>query len=94
MAKLDGKAFALSVALGALLTAPAAASFEDKARSNKRADDGSRRVCRALTLTGTRFTTRVCRTQAEWDLEMSKSQDSALRHQRDNSAASENRGPS
>jgi hypothetical protein len=43
-------------------------------------------------LTGTRFTTRICKTQADWDLEMSKAQDSALDHQRTNSGASENRG--
>ena len=86
------KIFALAIGLGALLAAPASAFSGDGASKAKAAKDPNRRVCRTLTPTGTRFTTRVCKTQADWDLEMSKTQDSALIHQRDNSGQSEN-GP-
>jgi hypothetical protein len=94
MAKFNRNIFVLAVAAGALLAAPAVAGSNGKARSkDKSVEDGSKRVCRTLTPTGTRFTTRICKTQADWDLEMSKTQDSALSHQRDNSGASENAGP-
>jgi len=91
--KLDRKKLALVVGLSALLTAPAGAISPGKDGSKKSAQDPSRRVCRSLTETGTRFSTRVCKTQAEWDEQMRKTQDSALDHQWKNSAASENRGP-
>ncbi len=92
--KPSRKIFALAIGLTALVTAPAVAGSSGKGESKaKSVDDPSRRVCRTLTQTGTRFPTRVCKTKADWDLEMSRTQDSALEHQFRNSGASENAGP-
>ncbi|HEU0135199.1 MAG TPA: hypothetical protein VFR28_10275 [Allosphingosinicella sp.] len=71
---------ALTIGLGATWTAPAAAG--DGAKKPKLAkDDPSRRVCKNVVPVGTRFGTRVCRTQAEWDGSMDKAQDSVLQSQ-------------
>jgi hypothetical protein len=71
---------ALAMGLGALWTAPAVAG--DGAKKPKLAkDDPSRRVCRNLMPSGTRLTSRVCRTQAEWDRAMDKTQEGVLDHQ-------------
>ena len=65
-------ASALAIGFGALWATPAftggsvaaaAAEGQPKAAPN----DTSRRVCRNLIRSGTRLTTRYCRTQAEWD---------------------------
>jgi hypothetical protein len=65
-------ASALAIGFGALWATPAltsgsaaiaAAETQPKAARN----DPNRRVCRNLMRSGTRFTTRYCRTQAEWD---------------------------
>ena len=68
---------ALAMALGALGTAPAVAG--DEAKKPKLAkDDPSRRVCKNIVRVGTRLSTRVCRTQADWDSSMDKAQDGQL----------------
>jgi hypothetical protein len=68
---------ALAMGLGALSTAPAAA--EDGAKKPKLAkDDPSRRVCKNVVRVGTRLSTRICRTQAEWARGMDKAQDGHL----------------
>jgi hypothetical protein len=68
---------ALAMGLSALGTAPAAAG--DGSKKPKLAkDDPSRRVCRNLVPVGTRLTTRVCHTQAEWARSMDKAQDGVL----------------
>jgi hypothetical protein len=86
--------FTLTIGIGALLAFPAMANSGGEARSkDKSADDSSRRICRSLTPTGTRFPVRVCKTKADWDLEMRQTQDSALAHQYRNSGASESSGP-
>ena len=55
------------------------AASETKAKSKK--NDPSRRVCRNLLPTGSRLSTRSCRTQAEWDKAEIEAQESALRQQ-------------
>lgn len=51
------------------------------APDTKKPDDRSRRVCRTIMPSGSRMTTRICRTQAEWDESQNKSQDGLLQHQ-------------
>jgi hypothetical protein len=71
---------ALAMGLGALWTAPAVAG--DGSKKPKLAkDDPSRRVCKNVVRVGTRLSTRICRTQAEWALSMDKAQDSVLQSQ-------------
>ena len=74
-------AAALSMGLG--LASVGAPLPGDSAAAKPKADeeDTSRRVCRNLTPSGTRLTTRVCRTQAEWAKSMDKTQDSVLQQQ-------------
>lgn len=70
-----------ALALGAIGSGgmlPAEASAK-KAKSAK--DDTSRRVCRAVVPTGSRLSTRVCRTQAQWDEAQRKAQDGLLDEQ-------------
>ena len=68
---------ALAMGLGALGTAPAVAGDETK-KPKLGKDDPSRRVCKNVVRVGTRLSTRVCRTQAEWALSMDKVQDGHL----------------
>ncbi|MEA3063874.1 MAG: hypothetical protein QOJ27_302 [Sphingomonadales bacterium] len=76
-------AAALAIGLGALGAAaafaeePAAASQPTKAKP-----DGSRRVCRLVVPTGSRMSSRICRTQAEWDSSRDKTADNFLQQQR------------
>ena len=81
-AKSVVKASALAIGFGALLagTVPAG-DFAAAAKGKKAKDDTSRRVCRVITPTGSRMTTRICKTQAEWDNSQDKTQDGVLRHQ-------------
>lgn len=67
---------ALAMGLGALSTAPAAAG--DGAKPKLAKDDPSRRVCKNIVRVGTRLSTRICRTQAEWAKSMDKTQDGHL----------------
>jgi hypothetical protein len=63
-------ASALATGLGVLWAPPAIAgepSAAAPAEAQPRANDTSRRVCRNLIRSGTRLSTRYCRTQAEWD---------------------------
>lgn len=78
-------AAALAIGLVSLTTGPALAGKGPKLAK----DDPSRRVCRNLTPVGTRLTTRVCRTKAEWDSAESKAQDGLLQHQMNNSTQTE-----
>jgi hypothetical protein len=71
-------AMALAVGgMGAGGLMPDAAAAKDKAKK----DDPSRRVCRNIVKAGTRLSTRVCRTQQQWDDAMDKTQDGVLQHQ-------------
>ena len=70
----------LAMGLGVTGTAPAVAG--DGAKKPKLAkDDPSRRVCKNIVKVGTRLSTRICRTQADWATSMDKSQDSVLQSQ-------------
>lgn len=73
---------ALAIGLGALGSGTA---FADEpaatAQPKKAKTDTSRRVCRSVVPTGSRMSSRICRTQAEWDRSMDKSQESLLHHQ-------------
>jgi hypothetical protein len=72
---------ALAIGLGALGSGPALAADDGASKPKKAKDDTSRRVCRSVVPTGSRMSGRICRTQAEWDAAMDKSQDNILRHQ-------------
>ena len=73
---------ALAIGLGVLGAGPA---FADQAagtsQPKKAKTDTSRRICRNLVPSGTRMSSRICRTQAEWDSSRDKTADSVLRHQ-------------
>ncbi|HVQ10234.1 MAG TPA: hypothetical protein VMS43_17595 [Allosphingosinicella sp.] len=65
-------ASALAIGFGALwatpaLTSGAAATAAGQTQPKAARNDPNRRVCRNLIRSGTRFTSRYCRTQAEWD---------------------------
>ena len=63
-------ASALAMGFGALWASPALTSGSAPAataEAQPKANDPGRRVCRNLIRSGTRLTTRYCRTQAEWD---------------------------
>ena len=70
---------ALAMGLTTLGAGPALAGDADGAKAKK--DDTSRRLCKTVVPTGSRVSSRLCRTQAEWDAAMNKSQDNILRHQ-------------
>jgi hypothetical protein len=76
-------AAALAIGLGAL---GAAAAFADEpaaaSQPTKAKPDSSRRVCRLLVPTGSRMSSRICRTQAEWDASRDKTADNMLQQQR------------
>ena len=86
---------ALAMGLTTLGAGPAYADEGDGATKPKKADT-SRRVCKSVVPTGSRVSSRMCRTQAEWDAAMDKSQDNILRHQTTNQTglqADANRSP-
>ena len=72
-----GFAFVLA---GTVLTGLTAASAAEKGK-----EDTSKRICRTIMPTGSRMTTRVCRTRAEWDKSQEKTADGVLQHQLKNS---------
>lgn len=79
------KVVALAAGIGAVFTASAvagqtAASSGGEER-RKASDDPNRRVCRTIVQSGSRLSSRVCRTQADWDREMRETQDAALAQQ-------------
>jgi hypothetical protein len=57
--------FALCVGVGLVTTSPA---FADDPQ-NKPKDDPSKRICKLVTPTGSRFSSRVCKTAQEWQRE-------------------------
>ncbi len=65
-------ASALAIGFGTLWASPGiasepAAAAATEAQPRAAAGDRSRRVCRNLVRSGTRLSTRYCRTQQEWD---------------------------
>jgi hypothetical protein len=72
---------ALAAGLGLLGTGTAFADEGAGTSKPKKAKDEGRRVCRNLVPSGTRLTTRMCKTQAEWDRAMDKTQEGVLQQQ-------------
>ena len=71
---------ALAMGMGAML-ASSMLAVASPAAAKKKKDDTSRRVCKVITPTGSRMTTRICRTQEEWDRSADKTAEGVLRHQ-------------
>jgi hypothetical protein len=75
-------AAALATGLGVLAASPAFAgegagtSQPEQAKINE-----GRRVCRNIVPSGSRLTTRICKTKAEWDRAMDRTQESVLQQQ-------------
>ena len=75
-------AAALAMGLGVLAAAPAASEDGAGTQKPKKAkDDPTRRICKNIMPVGSRLTTRICRTKAEWDAAMDKTQDGVLQTQ-------------
>ena len=73
-------ALLLSAAVaGASVGSEAGAAMQGKQKSTR--DDGSRRICRDITPSGSRLIRRLCRTQAEWDESAQRSQDGLFKQQ-------------
>ena len=73
---------ALAMGLGLLWSPPALAGEAAATQKPKTAqDDPSRRICKNVTPVGSRLTTRVCKTRAEWAAAMDKTQDGVLQTQ-------------
>ncbi len=81
---------ALAAGLGVLGAASAFAA--DSSQPKKAKDDPSRRVCRTIVPIGSRLTTRICKTQEQWDMARDKSQDSVLQHQTNNQSTYQQAG--
>lgn len=64
----------LSLLSVALLSACVGPDYDREARL---ASGGEGMVCQSVEITGTRFPKRVCRTQAEWDLENNQDRQAA-----------------
>ena len=67
---------ALAMGLAGLwpVSASAAQAAAPAPEAPAKAKDPSARVCRTLVLTGTRMSTRYCRTQEEWDRDTEQAQ--------------------
>ena len=80
-----GAAAAFAIALAALSAGTALAqesAAETTPAKAKVADkSGSKRVCRNIVVSGSRLSSRICRTQAAWDKSMTDTQDSAFDQQ-------------
>lgn len=75
------KSIAVAIGLGAIVASSAiAAQGNPPAVTKDQGDrDDSRMVCRNLVMSGTRLSSRHCRTQAEWDRQERQTQDETLR---------------
>jgi hypothetical protein len=73
--------FAVLLSGAVLAPVTGAAATGSAVETQRKANDArTRRVCRTIMPTSSRLTTRVCRTQAEWDESMREQQDSFLEH--------------
>ncbi|HST35484.1 MAG TPA: hypothetical protein VLK25_02490 [Allosphingosinicella sp.] len=79
------------LAATAFVGATGVSAAPDKQADTK--DPRSRRVCRTVMPSGSRLTTRVCRTQAEWEEGRSKTQQGVLDHQMQESTTYEQNQP-
>ena len=69
--------FLIAAGLSILPTGPAAAEDSteaDASATNAGKKDTSRRVCRSVTPTGSRFTRRVCKTSEQWQKDSERAQ--------------------
>lgn len=87
--------FAVLIAGAVLAPATGATAAGASAETQRKVnDERTRRVCRTITPTSSRLTTRVCRTQAEWEQSMREAQDSFLEHNFDQTRQGPKDGPS
>jgi hypothetical protein len=87
--------FAVLLSGAVLAPVTGAAATGSSAETQRKANDArTRRVCRTVTPTSSRLTTRICRTQAEWDEGMREAQDSFLEHNFDQTRTGPREGPS
>lgn len=84
-------AMALSLVLAGAVVGQAAAAAEPKAGSAKK--DPSKRVCRSIMPTGSRFTKRLRLSQEEWDRSEKAAQDGLFENQLDGAARPVPGGP-
>ena len=78
---------AMAAAFGLLWGAAAAVAQEGGGTPAPQAgkpEKSPRRVCRSITPSGSRLTTRRCMSQAEWDARQDKTQEGVLKYQTDN----------
>src|SRR3954464_15108484 len=60
---------------------PATVGHAESAKAKAARDDPNRMVCRSITPSGSRISTRHCRTQADWERDERETQDAALQQQ-------------
>ena len=85
--KSIAKTSALTLLFAEMGTGLAGSPASAETKTDK--DDTSKRICKIITPTGSRMTTRICRTQAEWDRSQSKTAEGVLRHQTNESTGYE-----
>lgn len=84
------KVIAFAAGAACLVFGQAAIAATDPANSDQTAaapplkNDTGKRVCRVLTPTGSRFTTRVCKTAEEWQRDEQKAQNQMEQERRGN----------
>jgi len=59
---------------------------------NTKSEKTPKRICRAITPSGSRLTTRRCMSQADWDARQDKTQEGVLKYQTDNTTQYEHAG--
>lgn len=72
--KSIARAAMFAIGVGALATGAGLSAKKPK-------DDTSKRVCKTVMPTGSRMTTRICKTPEEWAKMMDKTQEGVLAHQ-------------
>lgn len=77
-------------AMFAVTSAMAADPTTVDTKTQAKPDDTSKRVCRIVTPTGSRFTARVCKTAAEWERDAEKVENNMDQERRGNSEISPN----
>jgi len=78
------KPIAFALSLGAVVTTSAVASQSSPpaaAKTEKDVRKAGRMVCRNLVMSGTRLSSRHCRSQEDWDREAREAQEAALAQQ-------------
>jgi hypothetical protein len=81
VAKALVKASALAGIAALLAWIPATVGHAESAKAKAARDDPNRMVCRSITPSGSRISTRHCRPQADWERDERETQDAALQQQ-------------